>query len=105
MLGLSAGAPRLPAASTLYGRPALTTRLAPGMFRLDTARVGGALLVAGQSLAEQDHIVAVLSDGGLTLTGAPASPLAGTSLGRYRSRCRAISRTPLRSLAAAACRA
>ena len=63
VLGLSAGAPRLPAASTLYGRPALTTRLAPGMFRLDTARAGGALLVAGQSLAEQEHIVAVLSDG------------------------------------------
>jgi signal transduction histidine kinase len=62
VLGLSAGAPRLPA-STLHGRPALTTRLAPGMFRLDTARVGGALLVAGQSLAEQDHIVAVLRDG------------------------------------------
>jgi signal transduction histidine kinase len=63
VLGLSVGAPRLPAAGTLYGRPALTTRLAPGLFRLDTARVGAALLVAGQSLAEQDHIVAVLSDG------------------------------------------
>jgi signal transduction histidine kinase len=62
-LGLSAGAPPLPAASTLYGRPALTTRLARGIFRLDTARVGAGLLVAGQSLADQDHIVAVLSDG------------------------------------------
>jgi signal transduction histidine kinase len=62
-LGLSAGAPRLPAASTLEGGAALTTRLGPGTFRLNVIRVRGAMLVAGQSLAEQDHIVGVLSDG------------------------------------------
>jgi signal transduction histidine kinase len=60
---LSAGAPRLPAVRTLAGKPALTARLAEGTFRLDTTRVGGALLVAGQSLAEQDHIEGVLADG------------------------------------------
>ncbi len=62
-VGLSAGAPRLSAAGTLAGRPALTTRLAPGTFRLDSVREGGALLVAGQSLAEQDHIEGVLGAG------------------------------------------
>jgi signal transduction histidine kinase len=60
---LTAGAPRLAGASTLAGRPSLTTRLAPGTFRLDIVRDGSALLVAGQSLAEQDHILGVLGDG------------------------------------------
>jgi len=60
---LSTGAPRLPAARTLAGRPSLTARLAPGTFRLDTVRYGSGLLVAGQSLAEQDHIEGVLSAG------------------------------------------
>jgi signal transduction histidine kinase len=60
---LSAGAPALPPASVLGGRSALTVRLAPGTFRLETTRVGGTLIVAGQSLAEQDHIVGVLGDG------------------------------------------
>jgi signal transduction histidine kinase len=63
VLALSAGAPRLPTVGTLTGMRALTAHLAPGTFRLDTARVGGALLVAGQSLAEQDHIEGVLADG------------------------------------------
>ncbi len=61
-VGLSAGAPRLPAASTL-GSGSLTARLAPGPFRLDTVRYGGSLLVAGQSLAELDHIEGVLGAG------------------------------------------
>src|SRR5579864_5834898 len=61
--GLNAGAPQLSPASLPDGRSALTTRLAPGTFRLDAARVGDALLVAGQSLAEQDHILGVLGDG------------------------------------------
>ncbi len=60
---LSTGAPPLPPASTLAGRPSLTTRLTPGTFRLDTVRYRGGLLVAGQSLAEQDHIEGVLSVG------------------------------------------
>ena len=60
---LSTGAPPLPAASTLAGQPALTAQLAPGTFRLDTVRYRGGLLVAGQSLAEQDHIESVLSAG------------------------------------------
>jgi signal transduction histidine kinase len=60
---LSTGAPQLPAASVLAGQTALTARLAPGTFRLDTVRYGGGLLVAGQSLAEQDHIEGVLSAG------------------------------------------
>jgi signal transduction histidine kinase len=60
---LSTGAPPLPPASTLAGRTALTDRLAPGTFRLDTIRYGSGLLVAGQSLAEQNHIEAVLSAG------------------------------------------
>jgi signal transduction histidine kinase len=63
VVGLSAGAPALPPASVLDGRSVLTAHLAPGTFRLDTTRVGGTLLVAGQSLAEQDHIVSVLGDG------------------------------------------
>jgi signal transduction histidine kinase len=60
---LSTGAPPLPAASTLAGQPALTAQLAPGTFRLDTVRYRGGLLVAGQSLAEQDHIEGTLGVG------------------------------------------
>ena len=60
---LSTGAPQLPAAGTLAGQPTLTARLAPGTFRLDTMRYPGGLLVAGQSLAVQDHIEGVLSAG------------------------------------------
>jgi signal transduction histidine kinase len=60
---LSAGAPQLPAGSALAIRPSLTTQLAPGTFRLDSVRYRGALLVAGESLAEQDHIEGVLGAG------------------------------------------
>jgi signal transduction histidine kinase len=64
VLGLNAGAPRLPAPGTLDAGHPLTISLGPpGRFRLDTVRVGRALLVAGQSLAEQDHILGVLGDG------------------------------------------
>jgi signal transduction histidine kinase len=62
-VGLSAGAPWLGRADPLDSRASLTARLAPGLFRLDTIRYRGALLVAGQSLAEQDHIEAVLGAG------------------------------------------
>jgi signal transduction histidine kinase len=60
---LSARAPDLPAASALAGRTTLTARLGLGVFRLDTQRSGGVLLVAGQSLAEQNHVEAVLAVG------------------------------------------
>jgi signal transduction histidine kinase len=60
---LSAGAPRLPASSGAAVRSALTAQLAQGSFRLDSTRYGGAVLVAGQSLSEQDHIEAVLGVG------------------------------------------
>jgi signal transduction histidine kinase len=60
---LSAGAPQLPAASSPGIRSAQTIRLAPGTFRLDSARYDGALIVAGQSLAELDHVEGMLSIG------------------------------------------
>jgi signal transduction histidine kinase len=61
---LSTGAPHLlPPTSTLADRPSLTAHLAPGTFRLNTMRYDGSLLVAGQSLTEQDHIEAVLGVG------------------------------------------
>jgi signal transduction histidine kinase len=60
---LSTGAPQLPPAAMLAGRPSLTARLTPGTFRLDTTRYRSGLLVAGQSLAVQDHIEAVLGIG------------------------------------------
>jgi signal transduction histidine kinase len=60
---LSARAPGLPAARALAEHTSLTARLATGVFRLDTQRSDGALLVAGQSLAEQNHIEAVLGVG------------------------------------------
>jgi signal transduction histidine kinase len=60
---LVAGSPRLPAADVLAGRTSQTVQLAPGTFRLDSVHDGRARLVAGQSLAEQDHIEAVLGVG------------------------------------------
>lgn len=59
---LSAGAPQLPAL-TGGARRAMTAQLGRGTFRLDSTRYSGAVLVAGQSLAEQDHIEAVLGVG------------------------------------------
>lgn len=60
---LSPGAPRLPALGTGPVRRAMTDQLAHGPFRLDSMPYGGAILVAGQSLAEQQHIEAVLGVG------------------------------------------
>ena len=60
---LSAGAPRLPTSSVAVVRSALTAQLAHGTFRLDSMRYDGSVLVAGQSLGEQDHIEAVLGVG------------------------------------------
>jgi signal transduction histidine kinase len=64
-ISLSAGAPRLPRADAASADPPanpapLTVQLAPGTFRLDTARDGSSVIVAGQSLAEQQHIENVL---------------------------------------------
>jgi signal transduction histidine kinase len=55
--------PALPAGLALpAGRP-VSARIGSGNFRLMAVRRGGALVVAGQSLAEQDHIERVLVDG------------------------------------------
>jgi signal transduction histidine kinase len=62
-VSLVGGSPRLPAAELRPGLAAQTLGLAPGTFRVDSVRDGGALLVAGQSLAEQDHVEAVLGIG------------------------------------------
>jgi signal transduction histidine kinase len=60
---LSAGAPRLPPATVRWLRSAQTAGLRSATFRLDSMRYHGALLVAGQSLAEIDHIEAMLGVG------------------------------------------
>ena len=60
---LSAGAPRLPTSSDAVARSALTAQVAHATFRLDSMRYDGSVLVAGQSLGEQDHIEAVLGVG------------------------------------------
>ncbi len=60
---LTAGAPRLPAFGTAGIRQAMTAQLPGGTFRLDSVRDVGTVLVAGQSLGEQDHIEAVLGVG------------------------------------------
>ena len=55
--------PALPGGLALgSGRP-LSARIGPGTFRLMAVRRGGALMVAGESLAEQDHIEGVLVGG------------------------------------------
>ncbi len=60
---LTAGAPALPASRIPPGSGPETVRLGVGTFRLDQARRGDAWLVAGQSLAEQQHTIKVLRDG------------------------------------------
>ncbi len=60
---LTARAPQLSAGSAVTMRQPLTAHLARSTFRLDSVRYGGALLVAGQSLAEQGHIEDVLGIG------------------------------------------
>src|ERR1700734_3106748 len=57
------GGPRAPPATVAALRSARTAGLRPGTFRLDSMRYQGALLVAGQSLAEIDHIEAMLGVG------------------------------------------
>src|SRR5579875_2080926 len=47
------------------GHHAATVQLGPNTFRLLAIRSGGSVLVAGQSLAEQQHIQGVLLDGEL----------------------------------------
>jgi signal transduction histidine kinase len=60
---LTAGAPALPRGMTAAsGRP-VTVHLGSGTFRLDEVRLDRVWLVAGQSLAEQDHLEGVLRDG------------------------------------------
>ena len=57
------GAPALPAARVPAGRGPATVQLGASPFRLVTAGQGAARLVAGQSLAEQQHVTDVLQDG------------------------------------------
>jgi signal transduction histidine kinase len=67
-VALTAGAPALPAGQITAGGGPVTVRLGVSTFRLDQARRDGAWLVAGQSLAEQQHTVNVLR-GGEVLVG------------------------------------
>jgi signal transduction histidine kinase len=60
---LTAGAPDLPAGRVQVGGGPATVLLGVSTFRLDQARRGGEWLVAGQSLAEQQHTIKVLRDG------------------------------------------
>ncbi|MDX6336632.1 MAG: two-component system, OmpR family, sensor kinase [Streptosporangiaceae bacterium] len=67
-VALTAGAPALPAGRVPLGGGPVTAPLGPSTFRLDQARHGGAWLVAGQSLADQQHTMNVLR-GGEALVG------------------------------------
>ena len=67
-VALTAGAPALPAGWIRAGGGPVTVRLRASTFRLDQARLDGTWLVAGQSLAEQQHTVNVLR-GGEVLVG------------------------------------
>ena len=67
-VALTAGAPALPAGRVRAGSGPATVRLGASTFRLDQARRGGSWLVAGQSLAEQQHTMNVLR-GGEALVG------------------------------------
>ena len=67
-VALTAGAPALPAGRIRAGSGPVTVRLGASTFRLDQARRGGSWLVAGQSLAEQQHTMNVLR-GGEALVG------------------------------------
>ena len=60
---LTAGAPGLPAGRVRTGGGPATVLLGASTFRLDQARRGGEWLVAGQSLAEQQHTIRVLRGG------------------------------------------
>ena len=67
-VALTAGAPALPAGRIRAGSGPVTVRLGTSTFRLDLARRDGSWLVAGQSLAEQQHTMNVLR-GGEALVG------------------------------------
>ncbi|HTT50903.1 MAG TPA: HAMP domain-containing sensor histidine kinase [Streptosporangiaceae bacterium] len=60
---ISDGAPVLPSGFVPAGGGPVTIQLGASPFRLATARQGPGLLVAGQSLAEQQHVTDVLQDG------------------------------------------
>ncbi len=62
-VALTAGAPALPAGRIRAGSGPVTVRLGASTFRLDQARHDGSWLVAGQSLAEQQHTMKVLRAG------------------------------------------
>ena len=67
-VALTGGAPALPAGQIRAGGGPVTVRLGTSTFRLDQARRDGSWLVAGQSLAEQQHTMSVLR-GGEALVG------------------------------------
>jgi signal transduction histidine kinase len=71
---LSIDGPALPAAAAPAAGRRRTARLGPSAFMLRAARSGDSNLVAGESLAEETHIVGVLRDG--ELLGAPILLLA-----------------------------
>jgi len=62
-IALTAGAPVLPAGRVPAGGGPATVSLGTSAFRLDQVRQDGSWLVAGQSLAEQQHTMNVLRDG------------------------------------------
>ncbi len=64
---LTDGAPALPASRIPAGGGPATVQLGASPFRLATAGQGAGLLVAGQSLAEQQHVIDVLQDGELAV--------------------------------------
>jgi signal transduction histidine kinase len=73
-LRLSIDGPALPAAAAPAIGLRQTARLGPSAFMLRAARSGQSRLVAGESLAEETHIVGVLRDG--ELLGSPILLLA-----------------------------
>jgi signal transduction histidine kinase len=71
---LSIEGPGLPAAAVPASGQRQTARLGPGAFMLRASQAGHSRLVAGESLAEETHILGVLRDG--ELLGAPILLLA-----------------------------
>jgi two-component system sensor histidine kinase CiaH len=57
------GAPALPAGLTLADGQAATVQLGQGPFRFYSGTAAGRRFIAGQNLASQDHLLAVLRDG------------------------------------------
>jgi signal transduction histidine kinase len=71
---LSTDGPTLPTGTAPASGQTRTARLGPGTFMLRAARSGQSVLVAGQSMAEEAHIIGLLRDG--ELLGAPVLLLA-----------------------------